>query len=84
MENDEMELGTGVHGEAGIEKIKISSAKDAVKVILSKLFAQLDLIKSPANVVVFINNLGTTTELEQNIICNEIFKQSCMNHLKFM
>lgn len=76
-----MELGTGVHGEAGIEKVKISSAKDAVEIILSKLSVQLNLIESKANVIVFINNLGTTTELEQNIICHEIFKQLSMNYL---
>lgn len=33
----EMELGAGVHGEAGISKIKIGTAKEVVGLILEKV-----------------------------------------------
>lgn len=70
-----MELGIGVHGEAGIETIVISTAKETVGVILKKLCSQLKLQSCATKVAVLINNLGTLTELELNIICNEVFNQ---------
>ncbi|XP_077284840.1 triokinase/FMN cyclase-like [Arctopsyche grandis] len=72
---DRMELGIGVHGEAGIETIVISTAKEIVSVILKKLCSQLKLQNCATKVAVLINNLGTITELELNIICNEVFNQ---------
>lgn len=70
-----MELGTGVHGEAGIAKIKMVSAKEAVKIVLERLFKSLDLTKPGQALVVLINNLGATSQLEQNIICKETHNQ---------
>lgn len=35
--HDEMELGAGVHGEAGIEKMKMGTAKEVVAMILEKV-----------------------------------------------
>lgn len=34
---DEMELGAGVHGEAGIAKFKMGTAKEVVAMILDKV-----------------------------------------------
>ncbi|XP_047530056.1 triokinase/FMN cyclase-like [Vanessa atalanta] len=68
---DEMELGAGVHGEAGIEKLKMGSAKETVVLILDKIVAHLKL--QPKNrVAAMINNLGGTSLLEMNIIAAEI------------
>ncbi|XP_050347304.1 triokinase/FMN cyclase-like [Nymphalis io] len=68
---DEMELGAGVHGEAGIEKLKMGSAKETVVLILDKIIAHLKL--QPNNrVAAMINNLGGTSLLEMNIIAGEI------------
>lgn len=38
---DEMELGAGVHGEAGIAKTKMGTAKEVVKMILDKVSQRL-------------------------------------------
>lgn len=35
--HDELELGAGVHGEAGITKMKIGTAKEIVTTILDKV-----------------------------------------------
>lgn len=34
---DEVELGAGVHGEAGISKMKLGTAKEVVTLILDKV-----------------------------------------------
>lgn len=39
---DEMELGAGVHGEAGIEKLKMGTAKEIVALILDKVSTYLE------------------------------------------
>ncbi|XP_075974445.1 triokinase/FMN cyclase-like [Anticarsia gemmatalis] len=68
---DEMELGAGVHGEAGIAKMKMGTAKETVALILDKIVEHLKLV-SGDRVVAAINNLGGTSIFEMNIISAEI------------
>ncbi|XP_045768237.1 triokinase/FMN cyclase-like [Maniola jurtina] len=68
---DEMELGAGVHGEAGIEKLKMGTAKEIVALILGKIIAHLKLTAG-SRVAVMINNMGGTSLMEINIIAAEI------------
>ncbi|XP_067681745.1 triokinase/FMN cyclase-like isoform X1 [Haliotis asinina] len=73
--DDEMELGLGAHGEAGVKRMKMTSAREAVKIMI-------DHITNPDNptylkvtkgdhVAIFINNLGATTVMEMNIVVGE-------------
>ncbi|CAB3235236.1 unnamed protein product [Arctia plantaginis] len=71
IEHDEIELGAGVHGEAGITKMKMGTAKELVSVILDKIVNHLKLA-SGDRVVACINNLGGTSIFEMNIISAEI------------
>ncbi|PNF38319.1 hypothetical protein B7P43_G10517 [Cryptotermes secundus] len=71
---DEMELGLGVHGEAGIKRVKIRTATETVKIILEAIIGTLKL-KSGDEVVVLINNLGGTSQLEQWLVTGEVHKQ---------
>ncbi|CAH3871140.1 triokinase/FMN cyclase-like [Pieris brassicae] len=68
--SDEMEIGAGVHGEAGIEKRKMGTAKDIVKLILDQVISHLKL-KQGATVAIMINNMGGTSIMEMNIIAAE-------------
>ncbi|XP_068632431.1 triokinase/FMN cyclase-like [Battus philenor] len=68
--DNEMELGAGVHGEAGIKKMKLGTAKEVVKMILDQVIDNLKL-NAGDRVVVTINNLGGTSVLEMNIISAE-------------
>ncbi|XP_039751128.1 triokinase/FMN cyclase-like [Pararge aegeria] len=78
---DEMELGAGVHGEAGIEKLKMGTAKEIVALILDKIIAHLKL--SVGNrVAVMINNMGGTSLMEINIIAAEIKDYLDQNQMK--
>ncbi|XP_063227419.1 PTS-dependent dihydroxyacetone kinase 1, dihydroxyacetone-binding subunit DhaK-like isoform X2 [Bacillus rossius redtenbacheri] len=74
VEPDEMELGLGVHGEAGREKLKLRSASETVKIMLKTLTSALKLV-SGDEVAVLINNLGATSQLEQWIVAYEVQAQ---------
>lgn len=81
---DEMELGLGVHGEAGIKRIKLMSAKDSVKIMLAhmtnaKSSTRLTL-KQGDYVAVMINNLGSVSNLEMGLLTNEVMAQLQENY----
>ncbi|XP_049773452.1 triokinase/FMN cyclase-like [Schistocerca cancellata] len=71
---DEMELGLGVHGEAGASRIKMCSASEAVQIMLDKLIITLSL-KEGDEVAALINNLGGSSHIEEWIIANEVINQ---------
>ncbi|XP_052755074.1 triokinase/FMN cyclase-like [Galleria mellonella] len=68
---DEMELGAGVHGEAGIAKMKMGTSKEVVGMLLEKIISHLKLVTGD-RVTVMVNNLGGTSILEMNIIGADI------------
>uniref|UniRef100_A0A2A4K9H2 Triokinase/FMN cyclase n=1 Tax=Heliothis virescens TaxID=7102 RepID=A0A2A4K9H2_HELVI len=72
--HDEMELGAGVHGEAGITKMKMGTAKEVVAMILEQIISHLKLVAGN-RVVVTIDNLGGTSIFEMNIISAEVKDQ---------
>lgn len=67
---DEIEIGMGIHGEQGREKVKWMQA--------SQLVAQLmgDLKKHYGNgkLVIMLNSLGNVTALEMSLLSNEVLK----------
>lgn len=65
-----MELGAGVHGEAGIEKMKLGTASEVVALILKKIVEHLKL-KAGDRVAAMLNNLGGTSIMEMNILSGE-------------
>ncbi|CAG9579068.1 unnamed protein product [Danaus chrysippus] len=67
----EMEVGAGVHGEAGVEKRKVGTARETVGMILDKIVSHLKL-RSGNRVAGMINNMGGTSLLEMNIVASEI------------
>lgn len=79
LKSDEMELGLGIHGEAGVKRTKLLSAKEVVKMMLDHMTnpqtsTHLDLKKGD-RVVCMINNLGGTSVLEMSIIAKEAIQQ---------
>ena len=63
----EIELGLGIHGEKGIERVGIKPANDIVDALLAALLAELNL-PSGARLGVLINGLGATTQMELAIV----------------
>ncbi|XP_067681393.1 triokinase/FMN cyclase-like [Haliotis asinina] len=75
IQDDEMELGLGIHGEAGVKRTKLVSAKEAVKMMLDhmtnpKTTTHLS-VSAGDRVACMVNNLGGTSVLELNIVARE-------------
>ncbi|XP_063426265.1 triokinase/FMN cyclase-like isoform X2 [Mytilus trossulus] len=72
---DEIELGLGIHGEAGVKRTKLVSANEAVRMMIDHMTdpnnnSRLE-VKAGDKVACMINNLGGTSVLELNIIARE-------------
>jgi dihydroxyacetone kinase len=57
---------------------QICTAAETVKIILEAIIGALKL-KSGDGVVVFVNNLGGTSQLEQWLVTGEVHKQLSKN-----
>ncbi|UJR10386.1 hypothetical protein I4U23_014591 [Adineta vaga] len=71
--DDEMELGMGIHGESGVQKLKLLPCRQAIDLALGQLFngpGTLDL-KPDNSVLLFVNNLGGCSNLEIGIIVKD-------------
>jgi ATP-dependent dihydroxyacetone kinase len=63
------ELGLGIHGEPGSELVTFEGARQTALVLLDRLFAAARPARSYA---LLVNNLGSTTALEMNLLTNEV------------
>lgn len=63
LEDDEIELGIGIHGEPGRERQKLRGANELVDALLEPIMNDLDL-KSGEEVIAFTNGMGGTPLLE--------------------
>lgn len=85
MDEDKMELGLGIHGEAGIKRVKMDNTSNTVNSILSQMLNKeitppLNNLKKGCKVVVLLNNLGATTDLEMNVLAKEVVAQLDAKH----
>ena len=64
---DEIELGMGVHGEAGVSRIKMLSADALADQMMERILVDLPF-KGGDRVVMLINNLGSTTMTELLVV----------------
>ncbi|CAH1687045.1 Dihydroxyacetone kinase, ATP-dependent [Hyphomicrobiales bacterium] len=64
---DEIELGLGIHGEAGAARRTIASAATLTGILLDTIVADRT-IKAGDEVVLLVNNLGGTPTMEMNIV----------------
>ncbi|QQA41418.1 dihydroxyacetone kinase subunit DhaL [Pelagovum pacificum] len=63
----EMEIGMGIHGEPGIERIELETADAVADRLLDPILADLG-IESGARVAIMVNGLGSTAMLELYIL----------------
>lgn len=79
LKDNQMELGLGVHGESGIERIELMSAHDSVRLMVTQLVNYLKqerLLDQYANrIALIVNNLGGLTQIEMNVLFKEIIEQ---------
>src|SRR5690625_7701184 len=68
---DEMEIGMGIHGEPGIAREPIGTAKEIATILLDKILRETQYKKSD-EVVVMVNGLGSTPERELLILIKRV------------
>ncbi len=71
IEDDEMEIGMGIHGETGIRRGKMETADEITNEMLDKIVADLPYGDGD-EVDVLVNGLGATTLDEQYIVTRRI------------
>ena len=76
---DKLEIGLGVHGEAGVGSVDMCSAQEAVKKLLDHMTnptsaTKIDLRKGE-KLAVILNNLGGTSKLEELVVARELVSQ---------
>ncbi|XP_060015009.1 triokinase/FMN cyclase isoform X3 [Lagenorhynchus albirostris] len=71
---DEVELGLGIHGEAGVHRIKMATADEIVALMLDHMTSSSNVshvpVRSGSSVVLMVNNLGGLSFLELGIVAD--------------
>jgi phosphoenolpyruvate---glycerone phosphotransferase subunit DhaK len=71
--DDEMEIGIGIHGEPGRERMKVESAAKIVERMAGTVVDDLPYNEGD-NVLAFVNGMGGTPLIELYIVFNELNK----------
>lgn len=71
LEDDEMELGMGIHGEPGISRTKLKSSKEIAGDIVDRLVKDRNLYGGE-EVAVLVNSLGGTSKEELYILYKDV------------
>jgi len=74
------ELGLGIHGEAGVEQIEFSGAKNALTAMVSKL--SVGMQKTPH--VALVNNLGGASVLEMSVMMHELINSEIGDQIPYI
>ncbi len=64
--DDEMEIGIGIHGEPGIERVPLEEADRLTTILVNKILQDIDYEQE--EVAVMVNGLGATPEMELHIV----------------
>lgn len=67
---DEIEVGMGIHGEPGVARTSVKSAKEIAKILLEKILEDFDYENS--EVALLVNDLGATPLMELYILNKEV------------
>jgi dihydroxyacetone kinase-like protein len=65
--DDEMEIGMGLHGEPGVERMKLLTADETVERILLRILEDLPY-RGGDDVILMINGYGGSTRMEMFIV----------------
>lgn len=71
--DDEMEIGIGIHGEPGRERMKLKSAAEIVEMMATAVADDFPLA-SGDQVLAFVNGMGGTPLIELYVVFNELNK----------
>jgi dihydroxyacetone kinase-like protein len=71
--DDEMELGVGIHGEPGRERVPLAPAAQIAAMLVEPILADLPFRRGDT-VLAFVNGLGGTPQIELYLLYNEVNK----------
>jgi dihydroxyacetone kinase-like protein len=71
--DDEMEIGIGIHGEPGRERMAIKSAREIVEMMADAIISDLPY-QSGDQVIAMVNGMGGTPLIELYVVYNELNK----------
>ena len=80
IEPGKAELGLGIHGEAGIEQVDFTNARDAMELVVDRLAPNL----TPGPYLALLNNLGGTTPLEMAVLAEELTRSRIGGRIRWM
>ena len=69
--DDEIEMGVGIHGEPGRERMKMKPASEIVELMATAVVEDLPFSKGD-NVLAFVNGMGGTPLIELYVVYNEL------------
>jgi triose/dihydroxyacetone kinase / FAD-AMP lyase (cyclizing) len=67
LDEHEMELGLGIHGEPGVKRMRLQTADELTETLLAEVLKH-GRFGDEKRVAVMVNNLGATTEMELAIV----------------
>ena len=71
----EMELGMGIHGEPGVERMEMRTSRSLAEIIVSRLILDQSLSRGD-EVAVLLNSLGATSKEELYVLYRDVY--SCL------
>ena len=71
LSDSEMEVGIGIHGEPGRERMPLRPARDVAELICEPILADLDFA-GPDGAILFVNGMGATPLLELYVMYAEV------------
>ena len=69
--DDEMEIGIGIHGEPGRERVKLAPAAEIVERLTTPILEDLPFEEGD-NVLAFVNSMGGTPLIELYVVYNDL------------
>jgi len=69
--DDEMELGVGIHGEPGRQRLPLASAREIATLLVEPILDDLPFAQGDP-VIAFVNGLGGTPLIELYLMFNEV------------
>lgn len=69
---DEIEVGMGIHGEPGVTRTNMKSAKEIAALLVDKILEDYDYTAGEA--AVMINGLGSTPLMELYVLENDVYR----------
>lgn len=73
LDEDEIEMGIGIHGEPGRRRLKLAPAAEVTEMIANPIIEDLGL-KAGERVLAFVNGMGGTPLIELYVVANELAK----------